>query len=208
MPNPKPISTTPGRAKFTWFLSAVAGIVALGLDHGLAGTPEPLVSSQTIQLAFRVCAGLFVLSRLLMLVPMRGLGVRLRCWWVDYVLLLGGLAWWLLKPSRSETVLELITCYCLAMAFWALAYEGLKSLTRGAESGRVRAAGPRLLLAGLVLVVLGGAVLALPTCWHGEYPVPTEGGPFRHPAGRPLAEMHLHGDGRVDRHGAQHHRDR
>jgi len=178
MPNPKPISTTPGRAKFTWFLSAVAGIAALAMGHGLTGTPEPLVSSQTVQLAFRACAGLFVLSRLLMLVPMRGLGVRLRCWWMDYVLLLGGLAWWLLNPSRGEIVLELITCYCLAMAVWALAYEGLKSLTRGAENGRARAAGWRLLFAGLILAILGGAVLTLPACWHGEYPVPTEGDHF------------------------------
>ncbi|MBP7933126.1 MAG: hypothetical protein KA354_00645 [Phycisphaerae bacterium] len=175
MPDPRPISTTPGRTRFTWFLAAVAGIAALAMGYGLAGASEPLVSSQTVQLAFRVCASLFVLSRLLMLVPLRGLGVRLRCWWVDYVLLLGGLAWWLLNLSRGPMVLELITCYCLAMAVWAIAYEGLKSLTRGAENGRVRAAGWRLLTAGLLLAVLAGAVLALPACWHGEYPVPTEG---------------------------------
>lgn len=180
MPNPEPISTTPGRARFTWFLSAVAGMAALSMGYGLGEEAERLVTPQTVQLAFRVCAGLFVLSRLLMLVPLRGLSVRFRCWWVDYVVLLGALAWWLLNPGRRPILLELITLYCLAMGGWAIAYEGLKSLSRGAETGGVRAAGWRLLVAGLLLVILGGALLALPACWRGEYPVPTEGDHFGH----------------------------
>lgn len=162
------IRPTPQRMVWLWLASALVGVIGLSLSHGFT---EPLVPASVFRIILAVAVGLFVLSRLVILVPVSALGTRLKRWWPDYLLILAGLIWWLLDRSKEPIILEIGAAYSILWgAFWA-AIAGLVGLTRDPDGGPLRPFGAELLVAAMFLALVGGVILALPICWSGGYPV-------------------------------------
>ena len=168
MPLRSPLN--PRRLTWTWSISAAMGLAGLGLTFGFE---EPVVTDpdRVIRIMLGISAGLFVLSRLLILVPASGLAGRLRRWWVDYVLIVAAVAWWALDRSKTSVILELGALYSVALGAGAVLLAGFRGLANGGTYGQVRPASVRLLMGAVVVALIGGTVLALPVCWDGPYPV-------------------------------------
>jgi len=170
----------PRLALWTWFVSALLGLVGLSIKYGRLDQVDGLspVSDQALRWIFLAVLGVFVLGRLWMLIPFRGVDERLRRWWLDYVLIAAGLIWWSLDSSRQWALLDVATVYIVFLGFLAagsafiedLSFDGLPpGLAAGAT--RMPRLGRRLVVAALLVVLVGGSLLALPVCWSGPYPV-------------------------------------
>ncbi len=148
----------------TWAVSAAAAATGLTLAYGFR---EPLVTDPTIRILLLISLGTFVLSRLLLFVPLRSAPARLQRWWVDLVLIVAAAAWWATSPARETVILRIGAIYVLVMATGAIA----RSATTALLSGWPRSVAPipRLLLWAVGSAVIGGAVLALPVCWSKPY---------------------------------------
>ncbi|MHC4441074.1 MAG: potassium transporter TrkG [Planctomycetota bacterium] len=166
--NQKPYKTTPKRCIATWLLSALAAATGLAMDYGF---PEPPVTDNTIRIILLTALGLFLLSRLLMSVPVSGLGTRLRRWWVDFVLIIAAVPWYIFDPSREPVILRIAAVYCLIIGAGAIAKAGIRALTEDWSEQNIRSAGRRLLIGAVICVLIGSIVLALPICWAHTYPL-------------------------------------
>jgi len=162
---------TPVLAVLTWLLSALAGAAALALAYGLG---ELEVAEDRVAVLFRASVGLFVLSRLFMFVPLSGSGTRLRRWWVDYVLIVAAVIWWLADRRSEYLILRIGAIYSVILGAGALCQAVAGALAGGLDRPYVGRGVRRLLAGAVVLVLLGGAVLMLPICWQGAYPVQTD----------------------------------
>jgi len=170
---------TPRRTIWTWSASALAGAVGLGLAYGFHA---PVVADMYLRAALAASLGLFMLSRLLMLVPPAALGARLRRWWVDYVLIVAAAVWWAVDHSKEPVILRVGAVYSIAVGGGAVARAAVGGLVAGWARGPLLSAGRRLFLGAAILAVTGGTVLSLPRCWQGPYPVEPS---------NPLALSHL-----------------
>jgi len=149
----------------------LAGAVGLALAHGFR---EPIVADAMVRAVLAASIGLFALSRLLMLVPVSVIRRRLARWWVDFVLLTAAGLWWLIDREKAPVILSVAAMYSIAIGAGVAGRAGVRRLI-GSGPGRPIATGVGwlfLTVAGLALV--GGAVLTLPRCCEGWYPVSSE----------------------------------
>jgi len=160
--------------RLTWTVSAVVGGIALGLTYGFK---EPVVpdADRIIRIMLVTSAALFILSRLLLLVPATGLADRLHRWWLDYMLIAAGVIWWTLDRSKTSVILEVAALYNLAIGAGSVLLAGFGGLLQVSTYDLVRPAGLRLLAGAVVAALIGGTVLSLPACWDGPYPVTWDG---------------------------------
>ncbi|NLX14218.1 MAG: hypothetical protein GXY44_11270 [Phycisphaerales bacterium] len=175
---PAPVRT-PLRSQWTWATSAVVAGVALILNYGLA---EPVGAETVIRPLLVISVVLFVLSRILLLLPPAGMGPQLRRRWPDYVLLLSAFFWWQIDSERGPELLRLAAVYCIVTALLGIGRAGFDSMIDGLTRCTPAGAAWRFVLAVVVLVLLGGVMLTLPFSWQGAYPVEP---------GQPLARYNL-----------------
>lgn len=161
-PDMRPRST-PWRAIVFWVPAVLAGAAGLVLAHGFH-TPPIEDAGERARLLMVAGLGLFVLSRVLMLLPLRGLGTRLGRWWVDYVLIVAAIAWWIIQPEQEGFILRAGTVYVLIVGMVALFRGGIHALADGLPRRSVGSAIRRLSGIVLLLVIAGGAALTLPVC--------------------------------------------
>lgn len=176
----------PRRTRWPWWLSALAGATGLALTYGF---PEPIATDEQIHRLLIASGGLFLLSRVLLLIPPVEIPARVGRCWLDFAVLLAGVVWWALDHGREREVLEIIAAYSAAAGLVAALAGGEKWLTEGLVPGV--SAGPvrRLFLAGLFVAIVGGLILSLPNCWSGAYPVSLDG----EATGKPRYEYGMHG---------------
>jgi trk system potassium uptake protein len=157
--------------RWVWFASAVVGGTALTLTYGFE---EPAAQDSTIRVMLIVAAGLFLLSRLLMLFPLATLGERFARCWMDFAVLVAGTLWWVLDHSKEHPILQVFSLYVILTGAWSATWGGLYWLTDDAETVGGSRPVRRMFSAVFVLAVIGGLVLAVPYCWSREYPVSTQ----------------------------------
>ncbi|HSW46064.1 MAG TPA: potassium transporter TrkG [Phycisphaerae bacterium] len=166
---------TPLRTKLVWLAAAMPAAVGLAFRYGqldrIPGLTEPILPASVVRILLIAAAGVFVLGQLLMTFPPELLGERFRKWWPNLLAVVAGLIWWGYDRPGEALILDAAGAYILAVGAWGIARAGLHALTQGGGYERCRPAGWRLLVAGLVLAAVGGAVLSLPACWSGTYPV-------------------------------------
>ncbi len=175
---PAPVRT-PRRSQWTWATSALFAAVALGMDYGFAA---PIRGESLIHPFLVISLVLFVLSRILLLLPPASVGPQLRRRWPDFLLLVLGFFWWQIELERGAGLLRLAAAYCLLTAFLGIARAGFEAMIAGLAKCSVAGAVRRFILAAAALILLSGAVLTLPACWQGAYPIEP---------GHPLARYHL-----------------
>ncbi len=151
-----------------WAASALLGAAALAMAYAYE---EPIVAHETVRWTFRAAFGSFVLSRLLLFLPTSALGARLARWWVDFVLIVAGAAWWVMDPTKERVILSVAAVYVLLLGFGSTVRAAMQPICEGIAQASIGRAARRLILGAAVLCVLGGIVLSLPPCWHGAYPV-------------------------------------
>lgn len=153
-------------ARLIWAAAAVAGAVGLVLAYGFR---EPIASATTVRMVLAAGLMLFAISRILLLFPLRGPLSNLRRWWVDYVLLAAAAVWRMLQPASESIILPLGAVYVLVISAAALAGTIIRRLVKVFAAKGSLAPLSSLFAGGLVLALLGGAVLALPACWSKPY---------------------------------------
>lgn len=161
----------PRRVRWLWWPSALAGVIGLGLGYGFA---EPVVPDQRIHQILTAAGVLFLLSRIMLLLPPVEIPARVGRCWLDFAILLAGAVWWGLDRSRDREVLEIIAAYSALAGFVAAARGGAKWLFEGPLPGVHPGPVRRLFLAGFVTAILGGLILSLPQCWGDAEPFATE----------------------------------
>ena len=164
---PAPVRT-PLRSQWSWATAVLLAATALILNYGFA---EPVGGETVIRPLLVASLVLFVLSRILLLLPPAGMGPQLRRRWPDYVLLLSAFFWWQIDAERGPELLRLAAVYCLLTAFLSIGRAGFDALIDGLTGCTPAGAARRFILAVAVLVLLGGVMLTLPVCWQGTYPV-------------------------------------
>ena len=106
-----------------------------------------------------------------MLVPPRETAPRITRWWVDYVLIAAAAIWWAADRSAEPVILSMSAVYSIAVGAGATTRACVRRLIESGSHRPIRA-GVRWLLLGIGgLALIGAAVLALPRCWQGWYPV-------------------------------------
>lgn len=166
---------TSASTRWTWSLGACAAGVGFALRYG--GWPEAIMPwpvTHGVRPAFLIALGLFVLSRCLMLLPIRHLRTRFAHWWVDYVLLAGAAIWWKLAPHHETALLEIAGLYIAGLWLGFVCLRHLAALVRLCTEGLTRGIGLRLFAAALFVAVAGAVALTLPVAWDGPYPVAWE----------------------------------
>lgn len=156
-------AVTPWRSIVPWVLAAIAGAAGLVLAHGFR-TPPIENADHLARILMAAGLGLFVLSRVLMFVPATAVGRRLARWWVDFVLILAGAAWWIIKPDSEPFILWAGTAYILVVGASAIARSTVALLSESSPKRRMGAVSGRLFGMALVLILVGGFVLTLPVC--------------------------------------------
>ncbi len=159
---------TPRRSIWTWSVSALAGAAGLAVGHGFR---EPIVAETTLRVTLAASIALFALSRLLMLVPLSSLGPRLRRWWVDFVLMVAAGAWWVIDHSNERVILQVAAIYAVVTGASTAARAGIRRLTESGTDRPIASPVRWLFIAAAGVALAGGAVLCLPVCWAGPYPV-------------------------------------
>lgn len=172
MPDYRAKAATPIWTVWLWSLSALAGAAAMGAIYGF---DAPVVSEKHLRITLLVCAGLFALSRLLMLVPPSALLSRLKHWWVDYVLIIAAVAWWSRDHTREPVILQMTALYSIVIGLFAVGYAGFWAIVRTHHPHGLRPASFPLVMGALVLAIAGSLILSLPVCWDGRYPVIWDG---------------------------------
>lgn len=183
MTNHEYLPLFPRRTRWLWWPSALAGAVGLAMTYGFA---EPPVAEQWTYWILVAAGTLFLLSRVMLLIPPVEISARISRCWLDFAILLAGIVWWALDHRREREVLEIIAAYSAAAGLVAVASSGIRWLTHGpvpeVTPGSVR----RLLLSGFFAAVIGGLILSLPQCWARGYPASSESsyaGQFRYELG-------------------------
>lgn len=170
--------TIPSRAAWTWLTAAVVAGIALAGKYGFR---EPTIAPDKLRVAFVAALVLFVLSRLLLLTGPGGFVGQLKRWWVDFLLLIAALIWWRIEPPRGPIILQLAAIYCLVLGAISAGAGGVHLLSEG-RRWSMGSGALRFLCLSVIIALVGGAVLALPICREGPYPVePTH----------PLARYHM-----------------
>lgn len=173
----------PRRARWLWWPSALAGAVGLALTYGF---DEPAVEDRHIYQLLVAAGALFLLSRIMLLIPPVEVSARIGRCWLDFAVLLAGTVWWTLDHDREREVLEIIAGYSAAAGLVATAQAGIKWLTEGPLPGVHPGPVRRLFLAGFFMSIVGGLILSLPRCWARTYPALSESsyaGQFRYELG-------------------------
>lgn len=156
-----------------WLVAALAATAALGLGHGF---DRPLVSRRTLDIVLVAAVGLFVLSRVLMILPLRLLVPRLRRCWADVVVLVGAaITWWATGADPVPSViLRFLAGYLAVMGALSAARGLLRWLT--AEPGQNPPIGivRRAIAIGVIMSLVGGFVLWLPLGWKSSHPATWE----------------------------------
>ncbi|HPD32116.1 MAG TPA: potassium transporter TrkG [Phycisphaerae bacterium] len=163
----------PKRTRWLWWPSALAGVVGLALTYGF---DEPAVDDRRIHQILLAAAILFLLSRIMLLIPPVEISARIGRCWLDFAVLLAGAVWWGLDHDRQREVIEIIAGYSAAIGFLAASQAGVKWLIEGPLPGVHPGPVRRLFLAGLFLAIVGGLILSLPRCWARGYPASSESG--------------------------------
>lgn len=164
---------TPIRAIILWILAAIAGACGLVLAHGFH---QPVVPSADllVRIALMACLLLFAFSRLLMLFPACGLQDRLGRWWVDYVLLIAGVAWWCLRPASESFVLHVGAAYVLVVGAATVARAAIGTLADPPNRKSLRRMAGGLVGFVMLLVLVGGSLLSLPACRRARQAVESD----------------------------------
>jgi len=173
----------PRRVRWLWWPSALAGAVGLALTYGFA---QPAVDDRHIYQILVAAGALFLLSRVMLLIPPVEISARIGRCWLDFAVLLAGAVWWGLDQDREREVLEIIAGYSAAAGLVAAAQAGVKWLTEGPLPGVHPGPVRRLFLAGFFMAIVGGLILSLPRCWARGYPASSESsyaGQFRYELG-------------------------
>ncbi len=162
----------PFSVRWFWLLAALVGLAGLAIRYGqfhrIEGLPE--VSAEAVRWIFLASLALFVLSRLLLLIPPRLAGERLRRWWLDYVLLGAGLIAWVIDPEHEAALLDVAVLYMVGLGLWVACGALIDRVSLYEYPIGAARLGRRLAIAGLLAILVGGTLLALPLCWEGPYP--------------------------------------
>ncbi len=159
---PRTQTTTPLAFGWLWGAAAAAAGTAIAAEYGFR---EPALADHVIRVILIAALGVFALSRVVLLFPAAEIAGRLRRWWVDFVLLVGGGIWWAIDPADEPVILRVGAIYILALGTGAAIDATLRSLVEGIVAGRH--AGLTWRIAGMlaVLALAGGLVMSLPACW-------------------------------------------
>lgn len=150
------------------------------------GFAEPSAADRQTYWILVAAGALFLLSRVMLLLPPVEIPARIGRCWLDFAVLLAAIVWWALDHRREREVLEIIAAYSAASGLVAAASSGVRWLTEGPIPGIHPGPVRRLFLAGLFIAIAGGLILSLPRCWAGTYPASSDSsyaGQFRYELG-------------------------